>query len=324
MTIRSLPSVLTVALLVCSALPLCAQQNVGFQAAPAANTYSGGTSTHYERVPYYDAYGRLCYHYKQVTVAAPAVKAEPITVTNPIGQQNTDNSVNYQYTYNISYGQFPAEQGSTVYGYPSSLFESADVYGNIDLGAQLSGMNRLASQLGTDAVSVANGFKDTVDKLGANQARVAEINANRQAVVATLLATTEQTKANAVLAQALRASDSLHYERRENVTRGDGQTTVTPDPANPQPKPAPPPASATLQAVQAILDRSCVSCHGPTTKKGGLDVSDARLITSEQAKKIEDRITTIVPSRRMPPIQDGHEPQTLLPAEIGTILRAMN
>lgn len=321
MAIRRLSAVLIVLFSTSAAL---AQQHVGFQAAPAATAHSaGGTTTHYEKVPYYDSYGRLCYHYRQVTVQAPVQKAEPLTVTNPIGQQNTDNSVTYQYTYNISYGQFPADQGSTVYGYPSSLFESADVYGNIDLGAQLDGMNRLAGQLGSDATSVVNGFKDTVDRLGANQARIAEIRANKDAIVATLLANSEQTRANAELAKALRASDSLHYERRENITRGDGQTRVNPDPANPNPVPAPAP-SAQLQAVQAIVDKSCASCHNPGSKKGGLDLSDLRAVTNPQAKKIVDRITTAESSRRMPPRQEGHEPVLLTPDEIATIIKAMN
>lgn len=297
-----------------------AQNIVGFQAAPAVE-HAATTTTHYEKVAFYDCYGRLCHHYKPVVVAAPAAKVvEPVTVTNPIGQQNTDNSVTYKYTYNITYGQLPAEQGSTVYGYPSSVFESADVYGNIDLGAQLNNLNRLAAQMGSDASSVANGLKDTVDKLGANQARIAEIQANKQALVASILATAEQTRANADLAKALRAENSAHFERRVEVIQGDRVQKVTPDNGQPDPV-APPPEVA---GVQVVFNRACVSCHGAGSKKGGLDLSDLSKVSAAQADKIADRITTADASRRMPPVQEGHDVNALTPAEIKAILKAMH
>ena len=56
-------------------------------------------------------------------------------------------------------------------------------------------------------------------------------------------------------------------------------------PAAPQ-VPSPPAGAVDTPAVQAIITRSCVSCHSGATPKGGLDMTDVSTLTELQRYKV--------------------------------------
>lgn len=188
-----------------------------------------------------------------------------------------------------AYSQVPSSQGATVYGYR----ESADLYGNIDLG----GVYREALRLRGDSRALeAEGDKGTtalVDKLGERAAGVAEIKAKGEAV-------------DRAITAASRALSSISAEKRVQMIRevyGSGTTTSTGGSGSSEGVSKTAEISRNTDFVSVateVTKKKCLSCHSAEKKNGGLDMTNLTLLSNEQVTSILKRIVSSDPLKRMP------------------------
>lgn len=221
---------------------------------------------------------------------------------------STDNSIVYNYTYNITNSQLPTQQGSTIYGYPTgaqSFTSVADIYGNVDLGALYDQAIRLASDANKYGSTATVGVNALIDSAGARRAQVAEILAKGQA-------TSQIALASAEIAKATAAANSVHIERQYTpAVEANAQASVSGyggDSAV---------SSTETTELRAGLERifrtRCVSCHG-AEPKGGLDLRSIDTLSEQDAESVLDRIVHPDPAKRMPLAAD-YSPGTPLPME---------
>jgi mono/diheme cytochrome c family protein len=263
----------------------------------------------YERYEYWQC-GRKYYGYRPVLSQPQAAASNVKQEFNPIGSINTDNSTTHSYTYNITYGQLPVQQGSTLYGY--SYASVADVYGNTDIGALYNQAIRLAGDANAYADRANTNAMSMVAQAGRERAKVAEILAKGQVIA-------QANASAAALAHAVSPGQEVNVQSSSNtvvngstsVTKGNGQTVVERDQA-PVPQ----------GAVQKIFNDSCVKCHRTGKEAGGLNLEDASKLTADEVQSVLARITTGDPAKRMPK-SDGTGPAESLSVEaIGTLFRA--
>ena len=233
-------------------------------------------NTLYERYVYNQC-GRDYYGYRPVAAPTQGVAAAP---ANALGQPaGADNSISY--VYNINYGQLPSAQGSTVYGYSNT----ADVYGNTDLGALYNMAIRLASDQATFSDKASKNALSLIAQEQRSRAKVAEILATGQVLH-------QQNAANVALAQALAAKPAVSVETTVHSVSSGTQTTV-------------PQVAGQALDVQTVLNNRCVSCHKTGNEKAGLSMEDAKTLTAQDVKKILARIISPNPELRMPRNPDG-------------------
>lgn len=294
--------------------PVSAQTNtsVGVQLAAPAPT------SQYVRKSYWRC-GREYYYYE---LAPAAVAAAAPVINNPIGAQNTDNSISY--TFNISYSQLPTAQGSSVLGYPGGFNSLADIYGNVDIGANLDMIARITAQQSADASNNLRALGDTVSKIHGEQKDLAAQQIRGQALVASILATAEQTKAQATLAEKLETGSRVKVESTYRVEQGSGKTEIIPDtPAPPAPgNGADNNSSNNLQKIQALFTAKCTACHSAAKKQGGLDLSSVTALTPTQVDRILERVSHADPAKRMPLAADGKPGEPLGLSELKLLYKS--
>ena len=166
--------------------------------------------------------------------------AKPVTHTTTASTTNNDNSISY--TYNISYEQPTAAQGSTLYGIAST-------YATTDLGSLFHAASRLAG----DASALAAQANAGALSIGSDVARVAEIQAQGQAAAAALA--------------AAKPAPSSVIGRQYNVTN-ESRASVAASPAGTD--------------LSSIITSKCVGCHNPAKAAGGLDLTDLGKVDSEK------------------------------------------
>ena len=280
---------------------------------PAAAAYQPQTAYRY-----YCKNG--CYYKEAYTPSAPAPAAT--TVNNPVGALSTDNSVNYSYT--INYSQLPANQGSTIMGYPDGVQTSADIHANIDFGALLNDTLRLSAQNASDANGILGKVGEHLRALSQDRKELGIQALQAQAIIASGISSVKNTEAQARLAEALQPRTTTvlaagaQLQQQYSVTRGNGQTVVTPDPANPEPQ-----VGDNLTQIQTLFANKCIACHNPNKKNGGLDLSDIRQLNEKQCDKILERVTSCDPAKRMPLREDGGEGVPLLFSEVKLLFKSV-
>ena len=299
------------------------QNNVAYQAAPKSNYASGGYYQYVTRC-YYRCGRKYCY-YEPVWVAGQAnYQSQPQTtnVNNPIGAVNTDNSVTYQYTYNITHAQMPYPQGSSVLGYPG-LTSAAEVYGNMDLATNLDTFQRAVAQNSSDGQALLGKLGDTFNHIAAHQKDLAAAAIQAQAMTAMAVADVEKTKAQATLAASMKAdgSSGLQVNQAFKIEQGGGATKVEPDPSNPNPT-VPPLPTDNLGQIQQMFNLRCVSCHGGNTPKGGLNLEDAKRLTAVQVDSVLTRVTHSDPAKRMPLTAEGKPGEPLPMHELKLLFKS--
>jgi len=170
-----------------------------------------------------------------------------------------------------AYVQQALPQGSTVYGYSAA----ADVYGDVDLGALYQQALRLAEQ-STEYGSVATANATSlIQQEGNNRARVAEILARGQAAREAL--------------ESTRLGSEAHV-RIQGTTSGQSQVQAQVQ-------------SGPLPELGAVVQNSCVKCHGGEKTLGNLNMTDLSSIDAAMGRKILERIVNPDPEMRMPPEQ---------------------
>jgi mono/diheme cytochrome c family protein len=262
--------------------------------------YSGGYWD-YQPVRYQHC-GRWYTSYRRVWIPAQqqqqqyAAQGQPVM---PVGSINTDNSSTYNYSYTINYSQLPTAQGSTLYG--QAFTETADIYGNLDLGVYYDQAIRVLADSGRLHDSAIQGTLSLLDQAGQNQTRVAETLARGEADARRFQALAELAKANAV-------PNSAHVSRQFSVQQGSGQTQV-----DGQTVPG-------IGRLQTVFNQYCVKCHGGVKTEGGLNLSDVSRLDEKTGENILDRITTSDPGKRMPRTADG-KPLSLDPESFKIIFR---
>lgn len=310
------------------------QNNVGYAAAPKAQTYaSTGYSTYYTPT-YYNRCGRRYCYYQPVTYATQTYTPQPQTtnVTNPIGAVNTDNSVTYQYTYNITHAQQPYPQGSSLLGYPG-ITSTADVYSNVDLAANLDTYTRAVAQSSSDASSILGRINDTFQNIASNQKELAATAIQAQAMTAMAIADVERTKAQSVLAKSLQTQtgSGVTVTQGYRVEQGSGQTRIVPDPSTTDPNIPPPPPDRTspsplpadnLGQIQLMFNARCVMCHSGTTPKGGLNLTNVSVLNAAQVESVLNRTTHPDPLKRMPLTAEGKPGEPLSTAELKLLFKS--
>lgn len=252
--------------------------------------------------------GSSCYNGNcAVPLAVAPVAAASVGVSASVSSgfipAAVDNSITNSYTYNLSYSQLPAAQGSSLLGYPNMNL-SADIYSNIDLAAQLNDLTRTASQMSSDANNVLKGVGDQVGRLADNQKEIAKASIQSNALVASILANAQNTQAQANLATALRVPDSAPAPAAAQPAAPGNQGANQAAPAD------------NLQQIQTLFNTKCVSCHKADKNLGGLDLTDIAKLDHAKCDKILNRVTTDDLDKRMPRTADGKPGEKLSVPEL--------
>jgi mono/diheme cytochrome c family protein len=80
---------------------------------------------------------------------------------------------------------------------------------------------------------------------------------------------------------------------------------------------APAAAHPAASEAKSLVARSCISCHGGTAPKAGLDLSDLGALTPQQRLAAVARVVSDDAALRMPP------DRALAPGEIGAVLQEL-
>lgn len=190
-------------------------------------------------------------------------------------------------------GNYQITNGSYTEGYGNLAQQGQTIYANvphIDVMALGAMTERLASQAQGYAASATQGAQDLVGQAQ----RVAEIQAAGQAASAALQA------AGSAAGPSFRQFNFQASTGQSSASQGG---VLAPDPpagADPQP------AAGGANSFAAILQASCVSCHSPDKKSGGLD------LTTLDSLAAEDRGAILAESFRrviLPKSDDEHMPK---------------
>jgi len=240
---------------------------------------------------------------QKVVHPAPVIKREEKTtvVNNLIG-----------IPVPVNYNQPIAEQGTTVYGYPS-LSQFAQSYGQVDLALLYNQAARLTDQAQQLAGQANLDFQALVQAEGNNRAAVAKIIAQGMAAKEALRAAkgdpVQPVQRSFTFKVTQDPSGQLKVEKVQQGTQpsfnllggGGPQKTTVPD----------------ATSVSTLLQNKCVRCHSNSTARGGLNLLGP--ITDAQQKSILTRVTTSDTSKRMP---QGGPPLTV--QELSLLFKAMN
>lgn len=223
--------------------------------------------------------------------------------------------------YGNQYGQLAAPQGNTVYGYNFGVRETADFYGNNDLGAIYKQALRLRSDSRALEAEGDRGTTQLVDNLGKRAAIIAEIRANGVAAAGALVANGQGT-AQALNAAKAQSRTEITREVYGSGTGGGGTVPVAPPPGGDEGGGAA--TGTTLQKAQQLVNQKCLSCHSATKKNGDLDVTDLRLLSPDQVDSIMKRVVDPDPQKRMPIKADLSPGTPLTHQELGILFRAVD
>lgn len=188
----------------------------------------------------------------------------------------TNNSTSNTYTYNINYAQPAVQQGSTMYGVPSTQL-SLQSYGNVDLGATVDGLLRLSADMQTGVTSTAGEAR----ALAADIAGYAA--AQNQAVAAVA-----EIQAQADLLRAAKPSGQLNLQYQ-----GGGHSGYTGG------------GGGEFQQPQAggkwgpMVTQYCANCHGDNGANRDVFALDD-VFTFDGFRRANEFITHDDPSLRMP------------------------
>lgn len=215
-----------------------------------------------------------------------------------LGLQNslatTGNAGYSGYGYNVS---VPVN-ASTQYGY--SFQSIAQLYGDTNLNqifqaaAQLTaGAQKLSGQATSD-------FQALVGQEGANRSRVAEILAKGQAAAQILNALKGPSSTN-LQGFAFKVDSNGTIQKVDNGVAPLDKTVVA-------------------QQAAIIINTKCVSCHNPSNKKGGLDMTQYNSFSPEDKQVVWARITTDDQNKMMPRNPSGGPGQKLTSDELRILM----
>jgi mono/diheme cytochrome c family protein len=229
----------------------------------------------YGSVPFAQGYGGA-------VLAVPGYGAGVANVAGYSGQQ--------------SYAQLPVAQGSTVYGYT----QSADVFGNTDIGQLYNMALRLGSESTAAGKEATVNAQNLVGQLGQAATAVEEIRAKAEGVAAIANAEAQATVAKV---NALKGSDRANVTTKEfrienGVKTESGGMKVSPNKNIGD-------QGANLRRLQGIFQANCVGCHRPGGKHSELNLEDVTKLTDADVDNIISRIETHDLTKRMPQAADG-------------------
>lgn len=232
---------------------------------------------------------RVCYPCYRPSYVAPTVTVEakgvPAAAPN-YSTSSTDNSVSY--TYNIQYGQLPAAQGDTLYGYRAST------YSNTDLGVD----NYISQRLVADASAIQSKVLSGQQANAAAAAEIAKLQIKGQIITSALNALADTSAANGGDASAT-FTQNIQASASASVGSSDNQLATK---------------------VTQLVTQKCVGCHGPTRQAGNLDLSN---LANVDGAKVLARVTSADPTKRMP-LAAGDTPGTPLSVgELSTLFAAV-
>ena len=248
--------------------------------------------------PYYDYCGRYClsasrsyYTYTQVPVAvkkqatpvqygdnwkseiakAAAAKEDHAAfqkaLTTVFPQQVSAQTVQSDSTY---------LGGSTAYGYLPYTYQTVkQAYGELDLNQLYQAAARLAQSSQQYSSEATSNHAGLVQSAGDQAARVAEINAKRDAVVA--MAKSIEPQASSTTTTTVQG-----YAKAESSS----SSTVGP----------------VMDRLSLALNNNCLECHAGNKAKGNLDLTNWKALTEVQKNEIHRRIL-------LPKTDPKHMPQ---------------
>ena len=189
------------------------------------------------------------------------------------GAATTANSYDYSQTYNYSYyynsNEYPAEQGSTVWG----MHSVGDTYEQSNVGAALYA----AQRFNETALEVAKEGHAAAVKLAEKNYRLAELKARRDIIIAALQGLSDTGNVN------------VYNQQTINKSGANGQPGVNDQASN-----------NSWNKLLSLVQTKCVDCHSPTTPKGGLDMSNLEALTDGQVSSVMQRIKSTNPGSLMP------------------------
>lgn len=203
--------------------------------------------------------------YPQVVVKEKPVYVAPQAAPS-YSTSTTDNSVSY--TYNLQYGQLPAAQGSTLYGY-----SQANTYANYDLGVD----HLISQRLVADASAIQSKVLAGQQVAAASAAEIAKLQIKGQIITSAL---------NALADTSTAAQTEATFKQEISVAGGASASVgagISSD--------------ALLERTVGIVNAKCISCHGATRQAGDLDLRD---LSHVDGAKILARVTNPDPTKRMP------------------------
>lgn len=230
-------------------------------------------------------------------ICVPCVQKYQYPVVKPVAQAavqgapsysttTTDNSISY--TTNIQYGQLPAAQGDTLYGYRASTYSATD------LGVD----NYISQRLVADASAIQSKVLAGQQANAASAAEIAKLQIKGQ-IITTALAALADTSASSE--QQATFTQNIHTEASASVGSSGGDTALA-------------------QRVTNLVNAKCVSCHGPSRQAGNLDLSN---LANVDGAKVLARVTSADPTKRMP-LAAGDGPGTPLSVqELSTLFHAV-
>lgn len=225
---------------------LLVASTVGMVMYPAI---AGAGDVFYQRYVYYRC-GVPYYSYKPV-----------YQNSEPVSSNSYDYSSTYNYTYYYNSNEYPAAQGTTVWG----MSQVGDTYEQANIGAALYAAQRFNEH----ALEVAKEGHAAASKLLDQNYKIAELQARRDIVIAALQGLSEP----------------------QNVTVYNQQTVNTAKAATDE---------LGWSALAAVVGSKCIDCHNSTNKKGGLDLSNLKLLSNDKKRGVLARIKTEDPGKLMP------------------------
>lgn len=194
----------------------------------------------------------------------------------------------YQSTYLSGYGA----NASTVYGY--NAYANANSNDFLAQLFQMANQQTINSQALTDKAQT--GFQTLINQEGANRAKVAEIMAKSQMVVAMLKSLEGPPSA---LTQGY--SFKISQDKGLQVDSGGVAADVK---------------AKLAEQFKALVTAKCAECHSPTNKKGGFDVFTYTALSPDAKQIVWDRLTTQDPAKLMPRDKKGGTGTRLTPEEL--------
>lgn len=217
--------------------------------------------------------------------------------------------------YQVS-GVTYAEQGPALYadGYNSQVATLSQV----DIGAQMARAARLVENAQKLAGQSNMDLNTTIQSLGEQQARSLEIAVKGQAVTSAFRALDTSRPQPQFRAMTFHLTDdgqlSVEPSSQATVSSSEGQVQGQVQALGGSIEQADIQDPVAAAAREAVLGASCVGCHSPQKKSGGLDLTPEGVATwyaSPQRKeildKIYERVTSADPKQRMPLGPDNTE-----------------
>lgn len=174
--------------------------------------------------------------------------------------------------------------GNTIYGYNQQALQA--LYGSADPTLLYQQASRLAERAQDLAGQATGGFQELVAADSEGKNKVAQTIARGLAAAAAL--------------QGAQGTGS-------SVTQTQTQSGTTRE--MPPAGPIPPAAQTVSQARQGIVNLKCLSCHNPSRKEGGLDLSVYDALPPQEKQVVFDRLVSSDPAKAMPRRPDKSAPR---------------